>query len=92
MRQAKLLGLTTLFAGVSVLISDGWMRLLQFKLLQMDKWAGMKEAWHLQERFDEYYYMAAVNLIYGCQKSWESISAHWVCALPSTRRCLASVV
>jgi uncharacterized oligopeptide transporter (OPT) family protein len=42
------------------LISDGWMRLLEFKLLQMDKWAGMKEAWHLQERFDEYYYMAAV--------------------------------
>jgi hypothetical protein len=37
------------------------MKLLQFKLLQMDKWAGMKEAWHLQESFDEYYYMAAVK-------------------------------
>lgn len=62
MRQAKLLGLTTLFAGAyQFLISDGWMKLLQFKLLQMDKWAGMKEAWHLQERFDEYYYMAAVK-------------------------------
>ncbi|MBC3935759.1 OPT/YSL family transporter [Undibacterium sp. CY7W] len=62
MRQARLLGLTTLWAGAyQFLISDGWMKLLQFKVLQMDKWAGMTEAWHLQERIDTYYYQLAVK-------------------------------
>ncbi|MFZ6654113.1 OPT family oligopeptide transporter [Undibacterium sp. TJN19] len=60
--KAKLLGYTSLFAGLyQMLVSDGWMRLIQFKILRMDKWAGMTEAWNLQERLDTYYYMAAVK-------------------------------
>lgn len=60
MRQARLLGVTALWAGAyQFIISDGWMKLLQFKILQMDKWAGLKEVWYLHERFDHYYYLAA---------------------------------
>ncbi len=43
------------------LVSDGWMKLIQFKILRMDQWAGMKEPWHLHERLDTYYYQAAAK-------------------------------
>ena len=57
MFKAKLLGITAAIAGAyQAIISDGWMKLLQFKLLQMDKWAGMKEPWTFHERLDTYYY------------------------------------
>jgi len=59
MFKARLLGYTALLAGVyQILISDGWMRLLQFKILRMDQWAGMKEPWNFHERLDSYYYAA----------------------------------
>ena len=47
MFKAKLLARTRpLGAGdLPVLISDGWMKLLQFKLLRMHQWLGMKEPW-----------------------------------------------
>ncbi|MBI3286149.1 MAG: OPT/YSL family transporter [Burkholderiales bacterium] len=62
MYKARLLGYTAMWAGIfQMIISDGWMKLIQFKILQMDKWAGMKEAWNLQERLDTYYYTAAVK-------------------------------
>ena len=62
MFKAKLLGVTAAFTGLyQFLASDGWMRLLQFKLLRMDKWAGMTAPWHWQERFDSYYYGAAAK-------------------------------
>ncbi|MFZ6759795.1 OPT family oligopeptide transporter [Undibacterium sp. Ji50W] len=61
--KAKLLGYTSLFAGLyQMIVSDGWMRLIQFKILRMDKWAGMTEAWNLPERLDTYYYTAATKL------------------------------
>ncbi|MFZ6745504.1 OPT family oligopeptide transporter [Undibacterium sp. JH2W] len=61
--KAKLLGYTSLFAGFyQLIVSDGWMRLIQFKILRMDKWAGMTEAWSLPERLDTYYYTAATKL------------------------------
>jgi uncharacterized oligopeptide transporter (OPT) family protein len=41
------------------LVSDGWMNLLQFKLLRMHQWAGMKEPWVIHERLDTYYYQLA---------------------------------
>jgi OPT family oligopeptide transporter len=60
MFRARLLGLTALSAGLyQVLISDGWMKLLQFKLLRMDRWAGLKEPWTFHDRLDSYYYAAA---------------------------------
>ncbi|MFN7696227.1 MAG: OPT family oligopeptide transporter [Burkholderiales bacterium] len=60
--KAKLLGVVAgIAAAYQAIISDGWMKLLQFKILRMDSWAGMKEPWHFMERLDEYYYRWAVK-------------------------------
>jgi len=60
MFKAKLLGWTAVGTGLYQMIaSDGWMKLLQIKLLAMDKWAGLKEAWVFHERLDSYYYAFA---------------------------------
>jgi len=60
MFKAKLLAFTALFTGIyQAIISDGWMNLLQFKILRMDRWAGMKEPWTFHERLDSYYYAFA---------------------------------
>jgi uncharacterized oligopeptide transporter (OPT) family protein len=62
MYRAKLLSMTALLTGLYQFIaSDGWMRLLQFKILRMDKWAGLTQPWHWQERFDQYYYDLAAR-------------------------------
>ena len=63
MFKARLLGLSALAAGAyQAVVSDGWMKLLQFKLLRMDQWAGMKEPWTFHERLDTYYYAAAAKV------------------------------
>ncbi len=57
MFKARLLALTA--AGTALyqmLVSDGWMRLVQIKLSKMDRWAGLKQAWTFHERVDTYYY------------------------------------
>lgn len=55
--KARLLGITAGFTALfQFIVSDGWMKLLQFKVLQMDKWAGMAQPWVLHEKFDQYYY------------------------------------
>jgi uncharacterized oligopeptide transporter (OPT) family protein len=60
MFKARLLAVTAAIAATwQLLVSDGWMKLLQFKLLAMDKWAGMKEPWTIHERLDSYYYAAS---------------------------------
>ena len=57
MYKARLLAKVSVFAAVyQALISDGWMKLIQFKILRMDQWAGMKEPWSIHERLDQYYY------------------------------------
>lgn len=57
MYKARLLAKVSLFAAAyQALISDGWMKLIQFKILALDSWAGMKEPWHIHERLDQYYY------------------------------------
>jgi uncharacterized oligopeptide transporter (OPT) family protein len=57
MYKARLLAFTALFAGLyQAITSDGWMNLLQFKILRMDRWAGMKEPWTFHDRLDSYYY------------------------------------
>ena len=62
MYKARLLGWTATITGLyQIIISDGWMKLLQFKILMMDKWAGLKEPWNLHERLDSYYYAAAAK-------------------------------
>ena len=60
MFKAKLLAWVSLGTGTyQFIVSDGWMNLLQFKILRMDKWMGMKEPWLLHERLDSYYYAAS---------------------------------
>ena len=63
MFKARLLAITAVWTGLyQVLVSDGWMKLIQFKILRLDQWAGMKEPWHLNERLDTYYYILAAKL------------------------------
>src|SRR5882672_2472776 len=58
--KARLLALTALGTGLyQGIISDGWMKLLQFKVLRLDQWAGLKEPWTFHERLDSYYYAFA---------------------------------
>ena len=55
--KTRLLAITTgLTAFLQLLMSDGWMKLLQFGVFRMDRWAGLREPWHLHERLDTYYY------------------------------------
>ena len=62
MFKAKLLAVTGGLAGLYQFIaSDGWMKLVQFKILRMDKWAGLTEPWHFSERIDVYYYTLAAK-------------------------------
>jgi uncharacterized oligopeptide transporter (OPT) family protein len=60
MFKAKLLAVVGLgTAAYQFLISDGLMKLLQFKLLRMHEWLGMKEPWVFHERLDSYFYAAS---------------------------------
>jgi uncharacterized oligopeptide transporter (OPT) family protein len=57
MYKARLLAYAAgIAAAYQAIISDGWMKLLQFKLLRMNEWLGMKEPWVFHERLDSYYY------------------------------------
>lgn len=60
--QARVLTITaSLAAGLQFLMSDGWQRLLQFKILRLDQWAGWAQPWHLRDRIDDYYYLWATK-------------------------------
>ncbi|MDO9192630.1 MAG: OPT/YSL family transporter [Undibacterium sp.] len=62
MFKARLLASTAMLTGLyQMIISDGWMKFIQFKILRLDKWTDMQQAWHLHERLDTYYYTAAVK-------------------------------
>ncbi len=62
MFKAKLLGVTAVLGGLyQALVSDGWMKLLQFRLLRLHQWAGLKEPWTFHERLDSYYYAWAAK-------------------------------
>jgi uncharacterized oligopeptide transporter (OPT) family protein len=63
MFKARLLAITAGLTAVwQILVSGGWATLIQFKLLRMDKWAGLKEPFTIHERLDQYYYDAATRL------------------------------
>jgi uncharacterized oligopeptide transporter (OPT) family protein len=63
MFKAKLLYVTAAITSVwELLVLDGWQRLIQFKILRMDLWAGLKEPWYLHEHLDDYYYMWLARL------------------------------
>ena len=51
-------------AAWELLVMDGWERLIQFKILRMNVWAGLQEPWTLHEHLDDYYYafLAKANL------------------------------
>jgi uncharacterized oligopeptide transporter (OPT) family protein len=60
--KARLLAFSAMLAALyQFIISDGWMKLLQFKILRLDQWAGLKEPWTFHERLDSYYYAAAAK-------------------------------
>ncbi len=60
--KAKLLAKVALMSGaLQMLMSDGWMRLIQWKLLRLHQWAGLDQVWYLKERLDTYYYLLAVK-------------------------------
>ena len=60
--KAKLLGIAAgLTAIYQFLISDGLQRLVQFRLLRLDRLLGWTSEWHFQERLDQYYYMLAAR-------------------------------
>ncbi len=60
--KARILGWSTLVAAIVNFISgDGWMRLVQFSLLRMNSWLGLKEPWTWPERIDAYYYDLAAR-------------------------------
>ncbi len=62
MFKAQLLAVTAAVTAVyQAVISDGWMTLLQFKILRLDQWAGLKEPWTVHERLDTYYYAVATK-------------------------------
>ena len=56
------------------------MKLLQFKILRLDQWAGLKEPWTFHERLDSYYYAAAAEETYIYRRSWAPTSASSGCA------------
>lgn len=59
MFKARLLGGTAVATGLyQFIVSDGWMKLLQFKILRMHQWLGLAEPWTFHERLDSYYYAA----------------------------------
>jgi OPT family oligopeptide transporter len=63
MLRAKVLAITAAGAGIfQFLMSDGLQRLLQFKVLRLDRLLGLAEPWHLRERLDDYYYLVAAKL------------------------------
>ncbi len=60
MAKARLLAKAGFWTAVwQFLTSDGWMKLIQFKLFRLDQWAGLKEPWYISERVDAYYYQLA---------------------------------
>jgi OPT family oligopeptide transporter len=60
--QARVLAWTAaLAATLQFLISDGWQKLWQFKLLRFDRWFGWTSPWQLRERLDDYYYLWATK-------------------------------
>jgi OPT family oligopeptide transporter len=62
MYKARLLGITAgLTAFYQFLTSEALQRLVQFKLLRLDKVWGWTEPWHFHERIDDYYYLLAVK-------------------------------
>jgi uncharacterized oligopeptide transporter (OPT) family protein len=60
--KARLLGWSAAIAAfVNFISGDGWMRLVQFTILRMQSWLGMKEPWTWPERIDTYYYDLAAR-------------------------------
>jgi OPT family oligopeptide transporter len=52
-------GVAALWAALT---GDAWMKLVQMKILMLDKWTSLKEAWYIEDRIDTYFYQAAEKL------------------------------
>jgi len=61
--KARLLYITAGITAIwELLVLDGWQRLIQFKILRLNVWAGLKEPWVLHDHLDDYYYMWLARL------------------------------
>jgi OPT family oligopeptide transporter len=49
-------GLTAVWAALT---GDAWMKLIEMKILMLDKWTSLKESWNIEDRIDTYFYQAA---------------------------------
>ncbi|MFG6449593.1 OPT family oligopeptide transporter [Roseateles sp. BYS180W] len=56
---AKVAGIAAVYQAI---VSDGWMKVIQFKILRMDQWAGMSQPWYLRDKLDYYYYNWATQV------------------------------
>ena len=69
MMHARLLGVAAALAAIyQFIVSDGLQRILQFKLLHLDRWLGWREPWVFHDRLDEYYYAFAAKYQLGIPK------------------------
>ncbi|MBI1840962.1 MAG: OPT/YSL family transporter [Verrucomicrobia bacterium] len=60
MAQARLLAKVSLWTAFwQLLTGDGWMRLIQFKILRMHSWTKLTEPYSIPERIDTLYYKLA---------------------------------
>jgi OPT family oligopeptide transporter len=63
MFKTRLLVISSALAATwAALTGDAWMKLIQMKILMLDRWTGLKEAWHIEDRIDSYFYQAAEKL------------------------------
>src|SRR6185369_2492462 len=51
-------GLAAAWAAVT---GDAWMKLIEMKILMLDKWTSLKETWYIEDRIDTYFYQAAAK-------------------------------
>jgi len=71
--KSKLLTVVALGTATwQALISDGWMKLVQFKILRLHQWAGLTEPFVIEERLDTYYYELAAKLHWAMPKIMET--------------------
>ncbi len=62
MLKARILATAAAVAGgFQLLTSESWMKLVQFRILRLDRWAGLREPWSLRDRIDDYYYALAAR-------------------------------
>ena len=67
--KARVLAISAAAAGfLQFLMGEGFMKLIQFRILGLDEKLGWTSPWHLRERIDDYYYLLAAKYDYWIPK------------------------